>query len=318
MATVIGQNQRERQRLPEIFTEAFPPELIFAIEQAVNDGVPVDEVRLRTDRQVWITSGGRNIPIPVTLGRAQMDAIVDILCDGSLYAHADTVNRGYITADGGVRVGIVGRAAVEGERIIGVYDVAALCFRLPRRVYRVGAPVCRLLRELRGENGVLVYSPPGQGKTTLLRSVCHSLASGDDPWRIAVVDTRGELGFSLEGEELCIDVLTGYPRAAGLEIAARTMNAQLAVCDEIGGTEEADAIIGAQNCGVPLLATAHSSDVRMLLRRTGFSRLHRARVFGAYVGISRRGNDRDYTYTVTEWEEANEYFKDNGCGACGS
>ena len=316
MATVINVRQKEAQRLPHVFSEAFPPQLMIAIEGVIRDGVPVDEIRLRTDRQAWITSGGKNIPLAVSVGRAQMDAIVDVLCDGSLYAHADTVNRGYITIDGGIRVGIAGRAAVEGERVIGVYDVSSLCFRLPRRVFRVGAPVCRLLRELGGESGVLVYSPPGQGKTTLLRSVCHTMASGDDPWRIAVVDTRGELGFSLEGGELCIDILTGYPRSLGLEIASRTMNAQLAVCDEIGGTEEAEAIIGAQNCGVPLLATAHAGDVKMLLRRTGLARLHSSRVFGAYVGISRRGNDREYTYTVTEWEEANEYFKDNGSGAC--
>ena len=129
--------------------------------------------------------------------------------------------------------------------------------------------------------------------------------------RIAIVDTRGELGFSLEGNELGIDLLTDYPRHTGLEIAARTMNAQLAVCDEIGGDEEVDTIIGLLNCGVPLLATAHASSIRMLLRRDGFVRLHRARVFGAYVGISRQGNEKDYTYVITSWEEANEYFKDN-------
>ena len=313
MATVIGQGRRERQKLPDIFLDIFPVALNLELERLANEGVPIDEVRLRSDKMVSVTSGGKNIPLGVSVGRGQMDSIVDILCDGSLYAHADTVNRGYVSA-GGIRVGIVGRAAVEDERVIGVYDVSSLCFRLPRKVRHVGAPVCRLLREFNGQKGVLVYSAPGQGKTTLLGSVCYALASGDEPWRLAVVDTRGELGLSLEGRELCVDLLTGYPRSVGLEIAARTMNAQLAVCDEIGSVAEAQAIIAAQNCGVPLLATAHADSVETLLRRSGILALHRARVFGAYVGISRCGNARDYAYDITSWEEANELLTDIGSG----
>lgn len=316
--TTIGHNAKDRQRLPEVFRDIFPMELTEAVEREMRRGVAVDEIRVRTGRQVWLTSGSRNIPLSVTVSRAEVNDMVDLLCDGSLYAHADTVNRGYITVNGAVRVGIVGRASVEGDRIIGIWDVSSLCFRLPRKIYRVGAPVCRLLRAFGGECGVLVYSPPGEGKTTLLRSVCRMMSSGEDPWRIAVVDTRGELGLCLDGGALSADVLTGYPRSAGIEIATRTMNAQLVVCDEIGDTGEARAILGAQNCGVPLLASAHASDVGMLLRRQGLSELHRSRVFGAYVGIRRREGKSDYEYTVTSWEDANEYVKNSGGGACGA
>lgn len=313
MATIIGQGRRKKQELPKILYDVFPPELCLALESIIDDGVPIDEIRLRTDRQTTVTSGGSNIPINIKLGRGVIDGIVDVLCDGSLYAHADTMSRGYITSHG-VRVGIVGRAAVEGERIIGIYDVSALCFRLPRRIRHVGEPVCRLLREFDGQRGVLVYSLPGQGKTTLLGSVCYALATGTEAWRVAVVDTRGELGYSLcEGEAL-VDILTGYPRGLGLEIAARTMNAQLCVCDEIGSEAEAESIIAVQNCGVPLLATAHAENIEMLLRRRGIFRLHKARIFGAYVGISRQGNAKDYTYRITDWEEADELVASDRCG----
>ena len=318
MATVINQRRREPQRLPPMLYEMLPPPLCLAIEAIIAEGHAADEIRLRTDRYASVTSAGKNIVIPIALGRAQMDGIVDALCDGSLYAHAATVNQGYITAAGGIRVGIAGRAAVEDGRVIGVYDVSALCFRLPKRVRRIGETVCELLRELTPDRGVLIYSPPAQGKTTLLRIVCAKLSAGDEPWRIAVVDTREELCFSLEDPQLCVDMLTGYPRALGLEIAARTMNAQLAVCDEIGGVEEAKAIVAAQNCGVPLLATAHASDIRSLLRRTGIAMLHKAGIFGAYVGISRRAEEGDYEYTVTPYEEADSYFSDIGSNTCGA
>ena len=220
MATTIGQGREARQRLPEKLCDLLPSEMMWELERLTREGVPIDEIRLRTDRQITVTSGGRNIPLNATLSRGDMDGILDVLCDGSLYAHADTLSRGYINF-GGIRVGVVGRAAVEDERVIGIYDVSAMCIRLPRRIRHVGRPVCDLLKSLRGQSGVLIYSSPGQGKTTLLGSVCYALASGDDPWRICVVDTRGEIGYSLGEDKLCVDVLTGYPRALGLEIAAR-------------------------------------------------------------------------------------------------
>jgi stage III sporulation protein AA len=139
------------------------------------------------------------------------------------------------------------------------------------------------------------------------------MASGFSPWRVAVIDTRGELSFSLSGEGLCLDVLSGYPRGIGIEIATRTMNAQLIVCDEIGDTREAEAIMAAQNCGVPFLATAHADSIRELLKRTGIAKLHEARVFGCYVGIKRRGSD--FNYTFTEWEDADIALQ--SCGSCG-
>ena len=173
----------------------------------------------------------------------------------------------------------------------------------------MGGEVCRLLRRLnRGENapgGILIYAPPGEGKTTLLRGVSVGLSGGDGqpPLRTVVVDTRGELGFETEGRDLCLDILRGYPRARGVEIATRTLSAQVIICDEIGDTDEALSLISTHHGGVPLVATAHGGSVRELLRRTGLRLLHEARLFGAYVGIRRDGRG-DFVYRVTPWEQA--------------
>ena len=101
-----------------------------------------------------------------------------------------------------------------------------------------------------------------------------------------------------------MDLLTGYPRGLGIEIATRTMNAQLIVCDEIGQTEEVEAMLASQNCGVPFVASAHADSVVGLLRRTGIRQLHEARVFRFYVGIRRKPEGGEFLYTITEWEEA--------------
>ena len=150
------------------------------------------------------------------------------------------------------------------------------------------------MESFRRTRGVLIYSPPGIGKTTLLRSVAVMLASGGwsegtEPLRTVVIDTRGELAFASEGRDLCLDVLSGYPRRRGIEIATRCLNAEVIICDEIGDYEEAMSLVASHNCGVPLIASAHAGSVNQLLSRTGLRLLHEAKIFGAYVGIERDG-----------------------------
>ncbi len=312
MATVIKETQGRARQLPSELSRVLPADIYYAVSRLRDSGVAVDEVRLRTGKRASVTSDGRNIMLDAIIRREQMDMIVANICDGSLYAHADTIAKGYVTLDGGIRVGIVGRAAADGGRIIGVYDVSALCFRLPRTVRVFRSPVTRLIRENVG--GVLVWSPPGVGKTTLLRSTVYELCGGEAPIRAAVIDTRGELSFSIGGEDIMADILSGYPRALGVEIATRCMNAELLVCDEIGDEAETEALIGALLCGVPLLASAHARNVEELLRRPSIKKLHRAGVFGAYVGIYRR-NDGERVYTVTGCEEADRYLQNSGSDA---
>ena len=263
-------------------------------------GRRIEEIRLRRMRRVSLTLSGENLMLSTVLDGGEIDSILANMCDRSLYAFSDTISRGYISLADGVRVGVSGRAACEGERVIGVHEISSLVIRIPHPPRNCGEPICALLREFKLSRGVLIYAPPGVGKTTLLRGVIARLASGESPLRTAVVDTRGELSFSVAGEELCLDVLSGYPRRLGIEIATRTLSAQVIVCDEIGDYEEAIALVGSHNCGVPLIATAHASSVEELLSRTGLRLLHEARIFGAYVGISRSGN-MDFSYDVHYW-----------------
>lgn len=263
------------------------------------DAPKIDELRLRVGGVCSTVTDGKSHPLDFTLSSGDAAATLKQLCGGSLYAHADTLRSGFLTLGGGIRVGVVGRAVTERDRVVGVYDVQSLCIRIPHVIGGLGEPLCRLLR--RGE-GVLVYSRPGVGKTTLLRSVIRTLSTGDDPLRVSVIDTRGELSYGLPAD-CSVDLLSGYPRGEGIEIAARTMNPQLIVCDEIGSSlDEAQSIKAAHNCGVPLLATSHAASLPSLLARSGVELLHKAGIFDVYVGIER--GTHDYRYAVTRWRDA--------------
>ncbi len=295
--TDIKYTRHSARRLPEVLGEVLSAPLLYELEGVLLRLGNIDELRLRADRRASVSMGDRNLLLEYRVGARELSEIFSRVCDGSLYAHAASISEGYITLSGGVRVGVVGRAVYDGARAVGVYDITGLCFRLPHPLMNVGDCVCRLLHK--GVGGVLLYAPPGQGKTTLLRSVSAKMAGGDMPWRVCVIDSREELSPSLGGEGLLIDTLLGYRRSLGIEIAVRCMNAQLIVCDELGGNDEAEAILSVSGCGVPLLASAHASSVPELMTRTGIARLCEARVFGVYVGIRRPKGTGEYEYSIT-------------------
>ena len=272
----------------------------------------LEEIRLRADRRTTLTVDGENLPTPVVLTTADLTAILNHLCGESLYAYSQTINRGYVTLPDGIRVGVAGRAVCEEGRVIGVCEITGLCIRLPHRHRNLGREICTLIRSLNegrtAPQGVLIYAPPGEGKTTLLRAIAAGMAGADGkpPLRTVVVDTRGELSFACadpQARALCLDVLRGYPRARGVEIATRTLSAQLIICDEIGDLEESVALTSAHHGGVPLVATAHGGSVEELMHRTGIRLLHEARLFGAYVGIRRNGQG-GFTYRINDAKDA--------------
>ena len=291
-------------------TDALPASVMRALPYRLSDEIrstsyrsAIEEIRMRAGRRCSLVVSGRNVMLETVLEKREIGSVLEGMCQGSLYAFSETINQGYISLPDGVRVGVCGRAGCEGGRIIGIYEVSSLSVRIPHRSRPVGAEVCRLLESFDRTSGVLVYSPPGIGKTTLLRSVAVMLSSGGwregaEPMRTVVIDTRGELAFANEGRDLCLDVLSGYPRRQGIEIATRCLNAEVIICDEIGDYEEAMSLVASHNCGVPLIASAHAGSVEQLLSRTGLRLLHEAKIFGAYVGLRRDGRG-GFIFNVT-------------------
>ena len=173
-------------------------------------------------------------------------------------------------------------------------------------------------KKLRLGQGVLIFSPPAQGKTTCLRSLAYALASGDEPMRVSVIDTRGELSFAPKpyfnatrgNDKLSLDLFIGYPKAEGIRISTLFMNPEVIICDEIGGEEEARAIADAQNCGVPLIASAHGGSLSSIMLKNGISTLHKACAFGVYVSL-RIGAGGTFGYSVYSREEADKAIEDN-------
>lgn len=279
-----------------VILKKLPCEILQTVAKAEKQYGRISEVRLRQGRPLAITTaeGGVNILCPLTVDRSTIQSALMALCDRSLHTHMDTIKEGYIAAGNGVRVGVSGRAVCEGGEIRNICDITSLCIRIPARLFHIGERVMRELRRSGFRESFLFYSAPGVGKTTLLRDLALELSNAG--LRVALIDSRMELACPELERASQIDLYSGYPKGRAIEMALRTMSPQYLICDEIGSLQEAASLLTATNAGVPLLASAHGSSVRGLLRRQNIRMLHNAGVFDRYVGIRRDENGMHFSF----------------------
>lgn len=280
-------------------------------------GAPhIEELRLHAGRIATVTCASRNYPTSLILSSEELGEIFRRLCGSSLYTHRQTISQGYVTLRGGIRVGICGHASMENGSVMGVRDISGLILRIPHIVSVETDPLLpHLLSQSNIPHSMLLYAPPSVGKTTLLASLTRVLSSYPYHIRTVVIDTNEELGALLDGSHYHLDILSGFPRRIGMEIAVRNLGAQLLICDEIGNEQDADAILFAANCGVSMLATTHAAEIDELLQRPLIQRLLKHRPFKTYVGIHRTSDNR-FIYRITTAKEAetilNEYAEKGG------
>ena len=206
-------------------------------------------------------------------------------CGHSVFRHEEELRQGYVRLGENLRVGVCGTAVAEGGQVRSLRDITALVYRIPRQVPGCGDRL--FLEGVPLERGVLVVGPPSSGKTTFLRDVARSLSLGrfGPSRRVAVVDERGELGGYDLGPNA--DVLRGYPKAAGLDAAIRTLSPEVAVLDELS-QGDLEAVRGAAAAGGVLLASVHG-EAEHLSQRPLCRALVESGAFGTAVCLAGRG-----------------------------
>ena len=262
-----------------------------------------EELRLRVGWPMTVLVEGRERSLggpPVE--RGELDQLVEIASRASLHTVLDQVRRGYLTMEGGHRIGICGTAVLREGEIHSLRNLSSANLRIARQVRGAAAPVLDRLCPGGRLAGTLILAPPGQGKTTLLRDLIRSVSEGEGccPLRVALADERGEVAAMYNGQPQLevgrrTDVTEGCPKDQGLMLLLRAMNPQVLAVDEITAPEDVRALSAAVGCGVTLLASAHGEGRAGLECRALYRPLLAEGMFRFLVRIHREGERRVYT-----------------------
>ena len=209
----------------------------------------------------------------------------------SMYAFEEEIRQGFITIQGGHRVGIAGKTVLEGDRIKSVKYISYMNLRLSHQIKGCASPILPYIIKNGRICHTLIISPPRCGKTTLLRDLIRQVSSGSSYMPgvpVGVVDERSEIGGSYQGipqNDLGIrtDVLDCCPKAEGMMMLIRSMSPEVIAVDELGDYEDIHAIESVIHCGCKLFATVHGSSVEDIKRKPLMQRLVREKIFERYI-----------------------------------
>ncbi len=265
-----------------------------------------EELRLRAGRPMTVLLQNREVPLNAVVDSAELDTLCDLATEFSRYAAAETLREGFVPVRGGFRLGLCGTAVMKNGLNTNLKNLSSAVIRIARERKGVGEAVTpRLFRDGVFQS-TLILSPPGGGKTTLLRDMVRCLSdgtTGTPPQRVSLIDERGEVAVMYRGEPQMdvgsrTDVLDACPKALGIPIVLRAMNPQVIAVDEITARADLRAAVMAAGCGVGLLATIHAADVSELLQRPLYRELLAEGVFRQVVCITSTEEGR--TYRVEE------------------
>lgn len=271
------------------------------------------EIRLRIEKPL-VVQIGRGLQVVTEKGllsdrlpeghivtATDIQITVQLVTESSIYAFEEELRSGFVTISGGHRVGFVGKTVLVAGKVKTLTDISGLNIRISREIKGVADSIIQYL--VNPDEGsvfnTLVISPPGCGKTTLVRDISRQLSGGFNHKglmfkgiKVAIVDERSEIagvyrGIPQHDVGMQTDVLDACPKAEGMLMMIRSMSPDVIITDEIGRQDDVLAIREALNAGVKVITTVHGGKISDLRKRPFVSEILDG-VFQRYVCLGQK------------------------------
>lgn len=247
-----------RVKVIEEILRYFPNQIYRLLEDMLRPDLnlqrELQEIRIRVGRPILLKTRQADFIIDYQINTSEILQILERLCENSIYAYRNQMCEGFLTVKGGHRIGITGTAVTENGRIINLKYVTSLNFRIAREVINCSNQLLKEVIDLENNTiyNTLIVSPPGKGKTTMLRDIIRNISNGISEIHFkgmicGVVDERGEIAAMYKGVPqndigIRTDVIENISKAKGMKMLIRSMAPEVIACDEIGSKEDIEAI----------------------------------------------------------------------------
>lgn len=227
--------------------------------QDINLQRDLQEIRIRVGRSILLKTRQADIIIDYKVNSNEILQILEKLCENSIYAYKNQICEGFLTVRGGHRIGITGTAVTDDDKLINLKYVTSLNFRIAREVINCSNNLLKdvIDRENNSIYNTLIVSPPGKGKTTMLRDIIRNISNGIEEIHFkgmtcGVIDERGEIAAMYKGVPqndigMRTDVIENISKSKGMKMLIRSMAPEVIACDEIGSKEDVQAIRRSHN-----------------------------------------------------------------------
>lgn len=269
----------------------------------------VQEIRMRVhapllmicnNHEFYITPEGnlsKRAEEAYLVSKQELKETLEYMSSYSLYAFEEEIRQGFITIQGGHRIGIAGKTITDEHGIRSMKFISFINVRLSHQIRGCASQVMPYLYTGGSVLHTLIISPPRCGKTTLLRDIIRQVSDGTGPepgMTVGVIDERSEIGACYQGipqNELGIrtDILDCCPKAQGMMMLIRTMSPQVIAVDEIGSRDDLEAMEYVMNCGCKLIATVHGSSIEDIRQKPVLRKLVLERWFERYIILNNCG-----------------------------
>lgn len=266
----------------------------------------IEEIRLRANCPIVISSGGKNFVLNDDNGYYlatdyELNYCLSKATQNSLYAVNDQLKQMFISYRGGIRIGVAGDIVENNNEISTIKYINSINIRIPHQVKNFANIALNFIYNNGKINNTLIVSPPGAGKTTLIRDICRGLGSNNKINNILLFDERYEIACCVHGRPMLnvgafTDIISGGSKEYAFSQAVRSMKPDVIVTDELASKQDIWACKKAIENGVAVIASVHAKnqlellnneEIKHMLKQGLFTRIIvlSSEICGRYLGV---------------------------------